>query len=125
MNSVSFVNDWKPVGHESCKRMQDEGMSAVIAGPGVYNEDLYRKAQEAGVSVVGGVSRAVGATGGEWRAWPLEWWSAGNACTNSAEWRLTFHFDFLSSISTSLVCVSRLRARRWPWPFEPQDGLGH
>lgn len=68
--SVRVEQEWKPycspsLGSKSRKCRKIEGQPAIVAGSGLYVEDLFKAAHENNVTVVGGASRTVGATGGK------------------------------------------------------------
>lgn len=56
-----IVDDWKPHGHHG--KVKPE--KVLVAQPGLYVEDVYKMASENGVTLVGGASPTVGATGGQ------------------------------------------------------------
>lgn len=63
LKSAFLDKTWRPMcGSRYCK--MGKSQKAIVAGPGLFVEDLYRLARQENVTVVGGVSRTVGATGG-------------------------------------------------------------
>lgn len=69
LKDAEVVRGWKP----DCKKYKHScrhavPQDAIVAGPALYVEDLYTKAKENNVVIPGGVSRTVGATGGEARS---------------------------------------------------------